>query len=704
MRSSFKRALSGVAALGLSAALAPFLAAPAASAAPGPQPVPPITPSPVASPGSTFSFDVASLGGARCDGTGGEGWRVQTFIVEEGVDISTRLFNQGFPPNQIGDDRDASDGTIASPLFKGGSPGTGYNPAASPAGLINPSDLAGFSFSDAGWVLVDGVYQIGFACVNPTGPDDTPSTGDEGVPSQWWVNTVTIDADGSPNPFMVEGTPAAAPTIDAVNVDNGQIIIDFTGTGGDSYIAQATTVSGDYSSPVGTSTTAADDTSALTISGLSNGTSYFVRVLAQKPGFADTPSAESGPHVPQTNCGAVQALTVTESGTDDGAGDAYVDVDWNAPAAVGGCPAPTGYAVSVNTSGTPTQPDPTPTGTGAESARISGVPTNTPITVTVTPTFGAGFVGTAANTPAFVATGNIVIQDIDVTRPIGALVLTQVCGTNGTLPAEGADATAADFGTDGSDTPGTPASYDLNTAPLGFDRPGALPEVPGVNSSSVGTPTLGAAPKLTPDPLGGTPTDQPAADDDPAYLGGEYPYPTDGNGVANPAAETHCGLDLGVAEFVTQGSGAGQYFAAEAAMNQITIVDTRNVDQGWTVSGSMSDFVASSEAGEGAGTGADLDAFSGDFLGWTPVVTEDTSAFDHDADPATAPYNQQVVAGAPVEPGTDLGLGDGSSEVLASAASGQGLGTAILDARVKLLIPVNADAGLYEGFLTFSAV
>jgi hypothetical protein len=38
------------------------------------------------------------------------------------------------------------------------------------------------------------------------------------------------------------------------------------------------------------------------------------------------------------------------------------------------------------------------------------------------------------------------------------------------------------------------------------------------------------------------------------------------------------------------------------------------------------------------------------------------------------------------------------------AAPGQGLGTAILDARVKLLIPVTADAGRYEGSLRFSAL
>ena len=152
---------------------------------------------------------------------------------------------------------------------------------------------------------------------------------------------------------------------------------------------------------------------------------------------------------------------------------------------------------------------------------------------------------------------------------------------------------------------------------------------------------------------------------------------------------------------MTQGAGAGQFFTATAAMNQVSIVDTRNVDLGWTVTGEMEDFAASSEQDDGTGTGA-LDSFAGDFLGWSPVVTADTPGFDDDLDPGTPNYDQTAVAGSAVAPATIDGLGNGAT--LATAAPGAGLGTAILDARVRLLIPVTADAGLYEGSLRFSAL
>lgn len=638
MRRLIKRA-SAAAIVGLGATLLPILAPAPAGAAPGPQPTPTITPDPVPTASSDFTFSTGT-----CDGTGGAGWRVQTFIVNGGVDVGTLVFDQGSTFDRVGNDRDNSDGTIASPLWKDNAPGTGYNPAASPAGLINPADLTAFDFGNAGWVLTDGAYQVGYACIDPLG-----------ATAQWWAQTVTIDATpGGGSSFMVTGSAAPAPAIDVVNVDNGQVIIEFTGTDADSFTAQASTTSGDFSSPVGTSTTVADDTSNITISGLTNGTSYYVRVLAEKAGFAPVPSAQSGPHVPETNGGAVQNLTVTSSGTDDAGSGPYVDVDWSAPAPVGGCTV-TGYDVAASPSGSAVQPAP---GGDATSARITGVPTNQQLTVTVTPTFAAGCVGTAANVPAFVATGNVVIQDIDVTRPIGALVLTQVCGANGAIPAEG-----------------------------------GLSAIPANNSSTVGSPNLPSPsgnPRLVEDPAGPL---------DPAYA--SYPYPTDGNGVANPASETHCGLDLGVARYVTSGPGAGQYFAATAAMNQVTIVDTRNVDAGWTVTGQMSDFVATSEADDGSGPNPPLDEFSGDFLGWSPIVTGDTPAFDSDAD-GTADYDQLAVPGAAVAPATVGGLGDGAT--LAQAAAGEGLGTAILDARIRLLIPVTADAGFYEGALRFSAV
>ena len=178
------------------ATTAGVMTARSASAADGAQVAPTLTPSPVAT-----SMEDFGLSNGACDGTGGDGWRVQTFIVNDGVNLSTLVFDQGPFSDRVGTDRDNSDGSIRAPLWKGGAPGTGYNPAASPAGLINPSDLSAFDFSDAGWTLTDDQYQIGYACLD-----------EMSALRQWWSLTVTIDADASPNPFMAIAVEEPAPT------------------------------------------------------------------------------------------------------------------------------------------------------------------------------------------------------------------------------------------------------------------------------------------------------------------------------------------------------------------------------------------------------------------------------------------------------------------------------------------------------------
>lgn len=159
-------------------------------------PAPVLSPAPVAAAASNFE-----LSNGSCDGSGGAGWRVQTFIVDSGVDLATLLFDQGVGFDQVGTDRDGSDGTIRSPLWKDNAPGTGFQPAASPAGLINPSDLEGFDFSNAGWVLTDGAYQLGYACLD-----------DQSELRQWWTVPVTIDADASSGSFLAVGVDAGTTT------------------------------------------------------------------------------------------------------------------------------------------------------------------------------------------------------------------------------------------------------------------------------------------------------------------------------------------------------------------------------------------------------------------------------------------------------------------------------------------------------------
>ena len=145
---------------------------------------------------------------------------------------------------------------------------------------------------------------------------------------------------------------------------------------------------------------------------------------------------------------------------------------------------------------------------------------------------------------------------------------------------------------------------------------------------------------------------------------------------------------MGTARFVTSGALAGQFYTADGRLNQVTVLDTRDVDAGWTARGDIEDSFTSGG-----------DTFSGNYLGWVPQVT-DTS------DPSVgSPYDQVVNPGGTVLPGAGTpgnGTGLTSNPPLAFAAGGAGLGIATLDARMNLLIPASADAGNYSATLSLT--
>src|SRR5205823_2624786 len=147
---------------------------------------------------------------------------------------------------------------------------------------------------------------------------------------------------------------------------------------------------------------------------------------------------------------------------------------------------------------------------------FTGLADGTVYTFKVQGVYGAN-TGPFSNSSAPIAPiSTLVTQTITVTRPQGALVLTQVCGAHGAT------------------TTGT-------------------------------APTLGSGPGGTADPLFA-----------------QYPYPTDANGVPDANYPTNCSVDLGIAHLVTSGAGAGQFFEATGFISQITVVDTRDTDPGWT--------------------------------------------------------------------------------------------------------------------------
>ena len=269
----------------------------------------------------------------------------------------------------------------------------------------------------------------------------------------------------------------------------------------------------------------------------------------------------------------------------------------------------------------------------------------------LTPTYAdPSAVATTATAQAAAASAQSLQQVIQVERPNGALILTQRCGVNNALGAEAL-------------YPGFP----------GFPAVGAI----GATSDQVGTsPDIDLTMAgVQPDP----------GFNDAAGPAGAYPFPT------NPIYPTRCFINLGRARLLTSGALAGRYYAANGALNEVTVVDTRDGDLGWTVRGSIP-FL------NNGGSNA-RDTFSGNLVGWSPVVSETT-------DPVIAgEYDQVVTSGAVVVPGTigAGGLAAPAGQILATAAPAAGLGIAVLDARIKVLIPVRSSRGVYQGTLTLNA-
>ena len=297
---------------------------------------------------------------------------------------------------------------------------------------------------------------------------------------------------------------------------------------------------------------------------------------------------------------------------------------WNAPLGDAGR---TGYTIDVVPAlpGSPYTVDPS-----ATDFPLMGVAAGVVYTVKVTATYPAPYIGTSATTTVTYR-GPDASGAISVTLPVGALVLTQRCGVYGALP----------------ELPASPGFGVLPALPSSADQIGAAP------LTDLGVADAGFA---------------------------DYPYP------AVATYPTRCGLDLGIGDLVTSGGLAGQYFTATGRLNQITVVDTRDLDIGFTVNGTVSDFVNGSSS------------FTGNYLGWHPVMTGDSGA-NLDG------YDQTVVAGPTVVPaGSASTIGLATPKPFAYALPGRGLGIATLDARLKLLIPVTARSGTYTATVTITVV
>lgn len=625
MRTRFKRVCSSVAALAVATSIVPLLFAPPASAAgvlQGPAEVRSAGGAAVISSGTSASTWTLRLpAGAACPGdSANDGYRVQSYIVPGSVDPSTLTFDASGPiPNTIG-------AGFSQPLYTTtfspyvDAQTANASPAPGPGPIINIPDFSYGAFVPGD--IPAGVYNVGIACtLGPAGPTQLKT---------FWNVTKTFTTnggDGAANVSWSVGSVPSAPVLGSLTPGDGTLEAAFTpvaSTPATTGFTVSATPSGG-----GATITATGASSPITVPGLTNGTSYDVMVHATN---SVGNSAESNILQGTPNPGARPAVTNLQATP----GTGTVDLTWTAPTG----PAPTGYLVEVAPA------DAGPFTTTNTFQQVTGLTAGTLYTFTVTPQHPAPYVGTSATVQATPFDSQVLQQEITVVRPVGALVLTQVCGAHGDLAAEAVSA--------------------------GY--PFALPAVTASTPASHTAPEVGSA---------------GSGIQDPEYP--EYPYPVDANNEPTTASyPTHCGVNLGRAKFVTSGPQGGKFFAADGVLNQVTVVDTRDTDIGWTLNGAMGTF----SAGPGK-------QFSGSQLGWTPVKTSDTGAFT-DSDGNT--YDQVVTAGGPVAPNSPNASGLSTGRQLGGAAAGQGLGIGVLDARLKILIPVTAKSGTYTGVLSITTI
>lgn len=483
---------------------------------------------------------------------------------------------------------------------------------------------ANFWFNTA--PISDGEYLVGFACteLGVTSEFTATSYGSSlAGKAAVWTTTLTITGGGTA--YQV-GTVPRAPTLTSVSPGDGQAVVTFTPGAADpaatGYTVTATPSGG------GSAVTGTGSGSPITVTGLTNGTSYtFVVTGTNSVGTGAESNSQSGTPTPtpQPAPTTVTATAIPGSG---------VEVSWTAPA--GETATRTGYSLTATPSGSSTATQTQTVGASATTYTFTGLTVGVTYVFAVTATYASPDVGTSASDTATVVPNAVLSTEVSAVRPEGALIFTQRCGVNGALSAIAAGA------------------YDGWFAD-------------GLASETASADQVGTAPTSS-----GTP--------DPNFA--EYPYPIDANGVPNPVYNTSCSVSLGTAELVTEATDPlqGTAFRADGIIHQITVVDTRNVDAGWQLAGTMGTFT------DGGGN-----TFDGDSLGWIPVLTDDSDGTD---------YDQTVTSGSAVTPGTTNGLGDGA--LLASAAAGAGLGISVHDARLLLLIPVTVDEATYTGTLTYT--
>jgi hypothetical protein len=592
---------------------------------------------------------------------------------------------------------DGGAGQIVSGALTGGD----YEKSNSFGGTENDSGIISFKAGtgDVTWV-------------NDTGHGPTSLTCDSTHPCKL---VVKADLTGSPTPvFFTQQLTYAAPSNPgpvlgvAVTAGDQQLSVSWNTqilTGERPIDHYVVTYTGTATCGGGCTFDAGTSTSAVITTSVQNFDPYNVTVHAHNDaGFTGAESSVVGPRTPLP---AVAPAIVTMT-----PGDQQLTVGWTAPPFTGP-PALDGYRlriwVGTSTAGAP-----------AQEILLGNVLSTvvTPLTNGQTYSFKVGAryqdpnfgpdSAAAQGTPQL--PGQFITQDIDVTRPSGALVLSQRCA--------GSPTDVLGF-FDASNSQGQSGAL-LNTqCPVHLSGPRARPDRIVHDAVTNGTTTITSAT-----------ANFVAADIGKAIEGDNIPAGATITAVGGPTSATMSvastpipypdadsgpngtlvvyGDPVTPAKLLTSGPHRGQFLTANGWLREVTVTDDRNSDVGWTVTGQIGDF--------SAGAGPSLN-FDGDNAGWQPSVGFRSL-------PATYPggaYAMSVTQGGPVIPADTNALNphlQGSVVLPAGTAAGtsrpgstlafanatEGLGLAQLDAFMTVWIPVSNDSGTYHALLTLTVI
>jgi len=356
--------------------------------------------------GSATHFQVVPPAGAACPGSGSgtPSYRWQTYIVSDGVDVSTMAYATG--PQPIA-------GQFVSPLYDTvGNPIQNKNPAASPLGLI--SGIPVFSFENAGVTLDPGDYKLGFAC---TQAGDTVS---------FWTIRITVAADASDLPAHFTWTLAAPPAppitgLAAAQIAGPGVHLSWTAPTGttptDYTVGIAPTVGSAPFTVPGSSTT-------FDITGLTEGLAYTITVTAN---YSVAPLSGPPATVPFTyTTPAAPPITGLAASQIAGPG---VHLTWTPPTGT----APVGYTIGVApaVSGTPFSPP-----AGATSFDITTLVANTAYNITLTANYAtAPLTGPPATVSfTFVPAATTTTSTTTTTTTIAGTTTTSAATTTSAVP------------------------------------------------------------------------------------------------------------------------------------------------------------------------------------------------------------------------------------------------------------------------------